>query len=113
MGPASGTGAVQLISRPFPTAETDNQEKRKESDCRAGLRKQFAMPDIKRELRLDRHFDFTGKHALGKRAACVILKDLSDTTELVDETSHAGVGGTNHRPPRFYRAKYGIGQVLM
>jgi hypothetical protein len=71
------------------------------------------MPDVERQLLLSRHFDFTGKHALSKRASRLVLKYLSDAAKLVDETGHARIGGTDHRPTRFYAAKDGVGQVLM
>src|SRR5678815_3990576 len=71
------------------------------------------MPGIKRQLLLGRHFDFTGKHALGKRAAGIILEHLSDAAKLVDETGHAGIRRANHWPTRFYATKDCIRQVLM
>ena len=71
------------------------------------------MSDIKCQLVLGRHFDFAGKHALGKRAARVILKHLSDAPKLVDETSHASIRRADHWPTRFYAAKNCIRQVLM
>src|SRR6476469_9209881 len=71
------------------------------------------MPDIKREVLFGRHFYFSGKYALSKRAARVILEHLSDATKLVDETGHAGIRRTNHWPTRFYAAKDCIRHVLM
>src|SRR4030095_839269 len=71
------------------------------------------MPDIERELLLRRHFDFTGKHALGKRAARIIPEHLCDAAKLVDETRPASIRGANHWPTRFYAAKNCIRQVLM
>src|SRR6476469_4602654 len=71
------------------------------------------MSGIERQLLLDRHFNFAGKHALGKRAARFIPEHLSDATKLVDETGHAGIRRTNHWPTRFYAAKDCIRQVLM
>ena len=71
------------------------------------------MSDIKRQLLLGRHFDFAGKHALGKRAARVLLEYLSDAAKLVDETGHSGIRRANHGSPRFYAAKNCIRQVLM
>src|SRR6476620_12497802 len=71
------------------------------------------MPGIKRQLLLGRHFDLAGKHALSKRAAPIILKHLSDTAKLVDETGHAGIRRTDHRATGFYAAKDCIRQVLM
>ena len=71
------------------------------------------MSDIERQLGLGRHVDFAGKHALGKRAAGVILEHLSDAAKLVDETGHAGIRRADHWPTRFYTAKNCIRQVLM
>src|SRR6516164_3138886 len=71
------------------------------------------MPDIKGQLWFGRHFDFTSKHALGKRAARIVAEHLSDAGKLVDETGHAGVRRADHRPTRFYAAKDCIRQVLM
>jgi hypothetical protein len=71
------------------------------------------MPGIKRQLLLDRHFDFAGKHALGKRAARVIPEHLRDAPRLVDETGHASIRRADHWPTRFYAAKDCIRQVLM
>src|SRR6478609_5568091 len=71
------------------------------------------MSDIKRQLLLGRHFDFAGKHALGKRAARFIPKYLRDSAKLVDETGHAGIRCANHWPTRFYAAKNRVRQVLM
>ena len=71
------------------------------------------MSGKKRQLLLSRHFDFAGKHALGKRAARFILEYLSDAAKLVDEAGHAGIRRANHWPPRFYAAKNCIRQVLM
>src|SRR6476469_4090590 len=71
------------------------------------------MSGIERQLLLDRHFNFAGKHALGKRGARLIPEHLSDATKLVDETGHAGIRRTNHWPTRFYAAKNCIRQMLM
>ena len=71
------------------------------------------MPDIKRQLLLGWHFDFAGKHALGKRAARVVPEHLSDAAKLVNETGHAGIRRADHWPTRFYAAKNCIRQVLM
>src|SRR5213595_2931270 len=71
------------------------------------------MPDIKGQLRFDRHFDLAGKHALGERAALFILEHLSDAAKLVDKTGHAGIRCSNHWATRFYAAKDCIRQVLM
>src|ERR1700757_2881060 len=71
------------------------------------------MPSIKRQLMLGRHFDFTGKYALSKRATRSIPQYLSDAAKLVDETSHTGIRGADHRPTRFYAAKDCIRQVLL
>src|SRR6266480_7946282 len=71
------------------------------------------MSDIKCQLLLGRHFDFAGKHALGKRAARVIPEYLRHAAKLVDETGHAGIRCADHRPTRFYAAKDCIRQVLM
>src|ERR1700746_2207324 len=71
------------------------------------------MPTIKRQLMLGRHFDFTGKYALSKRATRSIPQYLSDAAKLVDETGHTGIRGTDHRPTRFYAAKDCVRQVLM
>src|SRR4029077_14973601 len=71
------------------------------------------MPDIKRQLLLARHFYFTGKHALSKRAARVIPEHLRDAAKLVDETGHAGIRRADHWPTRFYAATNCIRQVLM
>src|SRR4029077_8856631 len=71
------------------------------------------MSGIERQLLLGRHFDFAGKHALSKRAARFIPEYQSDDTNLVDETSHAGIRRTNHWPTRFYAAKNCIRQMLM
>src|SRR5262245_25545981 len=71
------------------------------------------MSDVQRELRLGRHFDFTGKHALSERTARVIPEHLSDAAKLVDETGHAGIRRADHWPTCFYAPKYRIGQVLM
>src|SRR6266511_2063963 len=71
------------------------------------------MPGIKRQLLLNRHFDFAGKHALSERAARFILEHLSDAAKLVDETGHAGIRRAYHWPTRFYAAKDCIRQVLM
>src|SRR5438874_6409915 len=71
------------------------------------------MPDIKGQLRFDRHFDLAGKHALSERAALFILEHLSDAAKLVDKTGHAGIRRSNHWATRFYAAKDCIRQVLM
>src|SRR5712672_2305790 len=71
------------------------------------------MSDIERQLGLGWHFDFAGKHALGKRAASFILEYLRDAAKLVDETGHAGIRRADHWPTRFYAAKNCIRQVLM
>ena len=71
------------------------------------------MSGIKRQFLLGWHFDFAGKHALGKRAVRVIPEYLSDAAKLVDETGHAGIRSTDHRPTRFHAAKDCVGQVLM
>ena len=71
------------------------------------------MSGIKRQLLLDRHFDFAGKHALGKRAARFVPEHLRDAAKLVDETGHAGIRRADHRATRFYAAKNRIRQVLM
>jgi len=71
------------------------------------------MPDIKGQLRFDRHFDLAGKHALSERAALFILEHLSDAAKLVDKTGHAGIRCSNHWATRFYAAKDCIRQVLM
>src|SRR6516162_8826753 len=71
------------------------------------------MSDVERQLVLGRHFDFTDKHALNKRAAGVIPEHLSDAAKLVDKTGHAGIGRTDHWPTRFNAAKDCIRKVLM
>src|ERR1700757_3045454 len=71
------------------------------------------MPSIKRQLLLGRHFDFARKYALSKRATRFIPQYLSDAAKLVDETSHTGIRGADHRPTRFYAAKDCIRQVLV
>ena len=71
------------------------------------------MSDIERQLLLDRHVDFAGKHALNKRAARFVPEYLSDAAKLVDETGYASVRGADHRPTRFYATKNCIRQVLM
>src|SRR5262245_12274133 len=71
------------------------------------------MSDVQRELRLGRHFDFTGKHALRERTARVVPEHLSDAAKLVGQTCHAGIRGADHWPSSFYAPKYRIGQVLM
>src|SRR6266404_9834690 len=71
------------------------------------------MSGIKRQLLFGWHFDFAGKHALGKRAARVIPEYLSDAAKLVDEAGHAGIRRADHWPTRFYTAKNCIRQVLM
>ena len=71
------------------------------------------MPDIERQLLLGGHFDFAGKHALGKRAARFIPEHLSDAAKLVNEAGHAGIRRSDHWSTRFYAAKDCIRQVLM
>src|SRR5215831_6795180 len=71
------------------------------------------MSHIERQLGLGRHFDFSSKDALGKRAARVIPEHLRDPPKLVDETGHAGIRRADHWPTRFYAAKDCIRQVLM
>ena len=63
------------------------------------------MPHIERQLVLGRHFDFSSKDALSKRAARVIPEHLLDAPKLVDETGHAGIRRADHWPTRFYAAK--------
>ena len=71
------------------------------------------MPHIKRQLVLGRHFDFSRKNALSKRAARVIPEHLRDAPRLVDETGHASIRRADHWPTRFYAAKDCIRQMLM
>src|SRR5215471_19041639 len=71
------------------------------------------MSHIERELRLGRHFDFAGKHALRECTARVIPEHLSDAAKPVDETGHAGIRRADHWPTCFYAPKYRIRQVLM
>src|SRR4030095_4677038 len=71
------------------------------------------MSDVERQLLFGRHFDFTDKHALSKRAAVVIPEHLSDAAKLVDKTGHTGIGRADHWPTRFDAAKDCIRKVLM
>src|SRR5262249_22973645 len=71
------------------------------------------MSDVERQLLFGWYFDFTGKHALSKRAARVIAEHMSNAAKLVDKTGHASIRGAGHRPTHFHTAKDCVRQVLM
>src|ERR1043166_710167 len=71
------------------------------------------MSHIESEIAFRRNIDLAGEHAFGEGAATLILQQLRDATELIYETSHAGICRAYHRTARLDTAENGVGQMLL
>src|SRR6266436_4387301 len=115
---AAVVGRSNLTESIAPTLQATTKqphyfcEQNHECESGANLGEKFTMLRVKRQGRFCSDVHIADKRSFFENAALIVAQDLSDTTELINETCDSGVGSTHHRAPIFDASKNGIGKML-